>query len=62
MECIFLQSIKKASLMSFKQFSTTHNDPAKPKAVSDLKPAPVFDHPPVAPTKTPEKKSTGQKA
>jgi len=48
--------------MSFKQFSTTHNDPAKPKAVNDLKPAPVFDHPPVAPTKAPEKKSTGQKA
>jgi hypothetical protein len=48
--------------MSFKKFSATHNDPAKPKVASAVKTAPLFDQPPVAPNKTPEKKGAGNKA
>jgi hypothetical protein len=48
--------------MSFKEFSTTHNDPAKPKPAKNVKPAPLFDQPPAPSSKTPEKRPGGNKA
>jgi hypothetical protein len=51
--------------MSFKNFSTKHNEPASPisnpKSTSDIQPGPVFDQPPASPSKAPEEKRTGNK-
>ena len=48
--------------MSFKDFSATHNTPAKTKPKNDLKTAPLVDQPPAPPSKPQkEDKLTGTK-
>ena len=52
---------RKGIIMSFKEFSATHNDPAKLKPANNVKPAPLFDQPPTPSSKTPEKRPGGNK-